>query len=127
MLTEYGATGFRCAWEDGRAAITFTAGNRRFRFVLALPGSAGDLLQPRRRGASAKSPEEISRQCWHKLSLLIRAKLDAVASGIVTFDEEFLAYMILPGGATVFQRAEPAITTAYSTEVRTALLSEGCR
>lgn len=133
MLTGYGATGFRCGWEEGRAAIAFTAGERRFRFVLALPGSAemagsaGDPLQPRRQGAGSKSAEELSRRCWHQLSLLIRAKLDAVDSGIVTFDQEFLAYMVLPGGGTVFQEAAPAIGTAYATGVRAGLFGKGGR
>jgi len=133
MLTGYGATGFRCGWEDGRAAIAFTAGGRRFRFVLALPGSAdlpasaGDPLQPRRKGTGAKSPEEASRWCWHRLALLIRAKLEAVDSGIVTFDQEFLAYMVLPGGGTVFQDAAPAISTAYATGVRFGLLGQDGR
>jgi hypothetical protein len=131
MLTGYGATGFRCGWEEGRAAIAFTAGNRQFRLVLALPrsadlaGSAGDPLQPRRPGTGTKSPEETARRCWHRLALLIRAKLEAVDSGIVTFDQEFLAYMVLPGGGTVFQEAAPAIGTAYATGVRAGLLGEG--
>jgi hypothetical protein len=133
MLTEYGATGFRCGWEEGRAAIAFTAGKRRFRFVLPLPGSAdlagsaGDPLQPRRQGTGSKSPEEMARRCWHRLSLLIRAKLEAVDSGIVTFDQEFLAYMVLPGGGTVFQDAAPAIGTAYATGVRAGLLGQDGR
>jgi hypothetical protein len=127
MLTDYGATGFRCGWEDGRAAIAFTAGGRRFRFVLALPGPAGDPLQPRRQGTGSKSPEETARRCWHRLSLLVRAKLEAVASGIVTFDQEFLAYMVLPGGGTVFQDAAPAIGTAYATGVRAGLLGQDGR
>jgi hypothetical protein len=133
MLTDYGATGFRCGWEEGRAAIAFTAGERRFRFVLALPGSAdlagsvGDRLQPRRQGTGTKSAEEQARWCWHRLSLLIRAKLEAVASGIVSFDQEFLAYMVLPGGDTVFQDAAPAIGTAYATGVHTGLLRQDGR
>lgn len=122
MLTKYGATEFRSGGDGGRAAIAFTAGNRRYRLVLALPGSAGGPQQHGGTGPGAKSNEDTSRRSWHKLSLLIRAKLEAVDSGIVTFDEEFLAYMVLPGGRTVFQDVAPAISAAYATGVRTALL-----
>lgn len=35
------------------------------------------------------------------LALCIKAKLEAVQAGIVTFDEEFLAHFLLPDGKTV--------------------------
>lgn len=127
MLAGYGATGFHCGWKDGGAAVAFTAGDRQFRFVLALPGQAGDPLQSRRTGPDRQSAEEVSRRRWHKLSMLIRAKLEAVDSGIATFDEEFLAYMVVPGGNTVFQDVAPAIDTAYATALRTPLLGDSDR
>ena len=74
-----------------------------------------------------KSPEETARRCWHRLALLIRAKLEAVDSGIVTFDQEFLGYMVLPGGGTVFQDAAPAIGTAYATGVRAGIVGQAGR
>lgn len=114
MLTRYGATGFRYGWEEGRTAIAFTAGGRHFRFVLVLPGSTADPLQPRRTDPAAKPGEDASRQRWQKLSMLIRAKLEAVAAGVATFDEEFLAYMVLPGGGTVSQAVAPSIDAAYA-------------
>jgi Lon protease-like protein len=101
MLTGSGATGFRCTCEDGRAAIAFSSGGRRFRIVLALPRAAEEPLQPPSRG-QARTAQESARQRWRALSQLIRAKLDAVAAGIVTIDQEFLAYGLAP-------QAEPAL------------------
>ncbi|GAB2748522.1 hypothetical protein [Sinomonas soli] len=96
MLMAHGATGLRWSWEDGKAAIAFRAGERRFRIVLALPQTA-DRLPPRSTPyESPKTPQDVGRQRWRQLSLLIRAKLDAVGSGIATFDQEFLAYMLDP-------------------------------
>ncbi|BCT74755.1 hypothetical protein SCMU_05970 [Sinomonas cyclohexanicum] len=96
MLMSSGATGLRWSREDGKAAIAFRAEPRRFRLVLALPHTA-DGLPPRVTAyATAKTPHDLSRQRWRQLSLLIRAKLDAVDSGIATFDEEFLGYMLDP-------------------------------
>ncbi|MDQ4504308.1 hypothetical protein [Sinomonas sp. ASV322] len=121
MLVESGASGFRLASEQGKAAIAFSAGDRQFRLVLSQPGSADsrlepeyDPLQPHSTGHESKTMQEAARKNWWQLAVLIRAKLDAVAKGIVTFDEEFLAYMVMPGGATVFQATGPAITTAYA-------------
>lgn len=45
--------------------------------------------------------------------MLVRAKLDTIAAGLVTFDQEFLAYVIVPGGATVFQATAAGIAAAY--------------
>jgi len=127
MLTGYGATGFHCGWEDGRAAVAFTADNRQFRVVLALPGAAIDASQSRSMIPATKAIEEASRRRWHNLSLLVRAKLDAVASGTATFEEEFLAYMVVPGGNTVFQAVAPAISTAYAAGAPTQLLIDSGR
>jgi len=128
MLTSHGATGFRCASRDGGTAIAFTAGHRRFRFAYTPPGGektgTDSRMQPRKTPPGSRSPEEASRRYWHKLSLLIRAKLDAVDEGIATFEEEFLAYMLLPGGDTVLQGVQPGVTRAYAAGGRTGLLND---
>lgn len=129
MLTEYGATGFRTGSEGGRTIIAFTADRRRFRFLYEPPGSpepagASRGSEPPRSLPRPKSHEELSRRYWHKLSMLIRVKLDAVGAGIATFEEEFLAYMVLPGGETVAQSVRPGIARAYATGVRPAPLGD---
>ena len=42
--------------------------------------------------------EQVCRQRWRALLLIIRAKLEAVASGITTLENEFLANIVLPDG-----------------------------
>lgn len=96
MLLASGATGLRWSREDGRAAISFRAGPRRFRIVLALPHTAEGLPPRGTPYAASRTPQDLARQRWRQLSLLIRAKLDAVDSGITTFDQEFLGYMLDP-------------------------------
>jgi hypothetical protein len=121
MLIGCGASDFRIASEHGKAAVAFRSGEHRFRLVLPNPGAADPLatgghdpLQPASRGQESKTALDATRQSWRQLSLLIRAKLEAVSAGIVTFDEEFLAYMLMPGGRTVFQAASPAIASSYA-------------
>lgn len=41
-------------------------------------------------------------------------KLEAVAAGITTFEDEFLAHTLLPNGATVGEWAAPQIEAVYA-------------
>jgi hypothetical protein len=56
------------------------------------------------------------------LALAIKAKLEAVESGIATFEEEFLAYVVLPDGQSVGQHVLPNIEQAYVTNKMPPLL-----
>lgn len=56
-----------------------------------------------------------ARQRWRALALAIKAKLEAVETGIATFEEEFLNYIVLPDGVTVGEFIRPQIETAYAT------------
>jgi hypothetical protein len=49
------------------------------------------------------------------LALVIKAKLEAVAAGIVTFEDEFAMHMVLPNGQTVREIVLPSLEIAYST------------
>lgn len=51
--------------------------------------------------AAEKAWEQATRQRWRALHLVVKAKLEAVESGITVFDDEFLAHIVLPDGGTV--------------------------
>lgn len=53
-------------------------------------------------------PPQDERQRWRVLLLVIKAKLEAVESGISTIREEFLAYVMTPGG-TLGKRLIPQL------------------
>jgi len=53
------------------------------------------------------------RRRWLALLLVIKAKLEAVESGIITFEEEFLAHVVMPDGRTVLQHVQVPIERAY--------------
>ena len=55
----------------------------------------------------------------------IKAKLEAVASGIVTFEDEFATHMVLPDGHTVRDHLMPAIEQAYATGRVSPILAIG--
>jgi hypothetical protein len=106
LLTRYGASSFASGWAEGKATLLFEAQNRRIRF---------DVPMPRREEYKNESKFELeTRRRWRCLALIIRAKLEAVETGIVTFEEEFLAHIIIPGAGETFAAwAAPQIAAAY--------------
>ena len=120
ILARYGAAQFLSGWDQLRAMIGFSMGGRQVRFVLDLPDRNDDefKLTPagRRRRSSDQQLsawEQACRQRWRALALVVKAKLEAVEAGITTFDEEFLAHIVLPSGQSVGQFMVPQIQAAY--------------
>lgn len=127
-LAKYGATQFAYGWSSDQAVLGFVVENRQIRFILPLPDPNDREFSRtptglRRSTSSARASwEQACRAQWRALSLVIKAKLQAVESGIVTFEDEFAMHMVLPGGATVREHLLPALAEAYATgEVPTLL------
>jgi hypothetical protein len=116
MLTRYGATAFMSGWQGNNAVVGFSFANRTIRFELKMP--AKDLKEfthtpgrgtKRHPDDAYASWEQATRQRWRALLLLIKAKLEAVESGISVFEQEFLANVVVPGGQTVGQWIAPRL------------------
>ena len=58
---------------------------------------------------SLKRWEQACRIKWRALALTIKAKLEAVETGITTFESEFLSYTVLPNGKTVAEEILPKL------------------
>jgi hypothetical protein len=119
-LRRYGADGFASGWDDqeARAFIQFRLKERYVRIVLPLPtlkeqptrNGRGNALTPKQR---SNLLEQATRQRWRALLLVTKAKLEAVASRVSTFEQEFLPYIVLPDGRTVGDVALPQVAQAY--------------
>jgi hypothetical protein len=109
VLEKFGATSFAFAMQDKGATVMFECNGRRIRFDLPLPP-----IGP----ANAKN----HRQKWRALFLSIKAKLVSVDTEIETFEEAFLAHVVLADGSTVGQMARPAIEQQYKTGKMVPLL-----
>src|SRR3989442_521463 len=119
-LIRYGADQFAYAWGDKGATIGFRAHGRYIKFLLALPDKNNPAFartpggrRERDQQGQYKAWEQSTRQRWRALALVVKAKLEAVESGIATFEEEFLAYIVMPGGKTVAELVKPGIADAY--------------
>lgn len=104
------------------ATVQFHAYNRIIRFVIGLPDPSDAKYKKRdRRGlvpstdAQAKMVMQDERTRWRALLLVIKAKLEAVESNIATFDDEFLAHVVLPNQQTVAQYLGPAVAQMCET------------
>lgn len=132
-LERYGATTFQYGWTEGRAMIGFVMDGRQIRFLLPLPDRDSlDFTQTptgRERSVTAarEAYEQAVRQRWRALALMVKAKLEAVDAGIVTFEEEFLPHTVLPSGRTVAEEVMPAVEQAYATGAVAPLQIEGVR
>lgn len=127
-LSRYGASKFMYGWEESRAVIGFQMKDRMVKFILPMPSKADPEICKTDRGKD-RSPtaiesafEQAQRQRWRALNLVVKAKLEAVETGITTFEEEFLAHMVLPNGKTVSEELVPQLAIAYETKKMPKLL-----
>lgn len=107
--------------EAHRATVQFQAHNRIVKFEIALPDSR-DKKYTRDRHGWQRSPSGVEklvqqeeRTRWRALLLVIKAKLEAVESNIATFEDEFLAHVLLPNQQTVAQYIGPTVAQIYET------------
>ncbi len=119
MLVRYGCAQFVSGSDaNGRAMIGFTSNGRQVRVSLAAPNPSEFALTPagrrRRTNAIAQCMTDEVRRRWRALILVLKAKFEAVESGISTFDDEFMAHIALPNGSTVGQFMRPQIAESYS-------------
>ena len=121
-LARYGAASFMYGWDGDGAMIAFVMevaeGKRQVRFHLPLPSRDDRRFTHHSRGrrtadAAEREWEQACRQRWRALSLVVKAKLEAVESGIADFESEFLAYIMLPDGETVGEWLGPQLAVAY--------------
>lgn len=120
-LERYGADQFMYGRRPDCAVIGFVMDCRQVRIQVPMPEKTDKQFwktetgRDRTESAALKEWEQACKQRYRALALVVKAKLEAVEAGITTFEEEFMAHLVLPGGATVGQRLLPEITEAQRT------------
>ena len=123
MLRVAGATSVVVGWQVLAVEIGFEAKGRRLRFTLTIPTRKDRKITHDARGWVRSQTQQTrvldaeERRLWRALLLVIRAKLEAVESGIETFDQAFLANIVVPGPdgvTTVGEYVAPAPASAYA-------------
>jgi hypothetical protein len=105
--------------EKGIAVVAFALHGARFRIEVPLPTDADALPRARKirgwqwRTQSAKDDwvraerDQLTRERWRAVLLLIKSKLEIVRIGLSSFEREFLADMVLPDGRTAAETIGP--------------------
>lgn len=94
LAKAHGAESFSSGWGPGdSASLSFTMRGRVVRFRVQLP--------PER---TKERQEQEHRRRWRCLLLAIKAKLEVVETGIASFDEEFLAHVVMADDLTIWER-----------------------
>lgn len=122
-VLRYGAKDFAYG-ESGRAMVGFKVERPdgvtlAVRFALDLPDIEADefSLTPERRRRRSDDErfrlwEQACRQRWRALALVIKAKLEAIETGISSFEQEFLAFVVTSNGRTIGDELIPKLERA---------------
>jgi hypothetical protein len=131
-VERFGAEEFGYAVRKDAGMVEFISGGRRVRIVVPLPDRDAEEFTHRRSGARPAERrtevearelwEQACRQRWRALALVVKAKLEAVEAGISTFEAEFLAQLVLPGGITFGQAVAPRLEEVLAGSAPASLL-----
>lgn len=101
MLRQRGVEGYHTGWDSLRDVIEFKWKDRLIRFTLRRQ-KVDDFAfnrggQHRSEIQKQQAYAQADRQRWRALYLVIRAKIEAVEAELAIFEEEFLAFIVVPG------------------------------
>lgn len=117
LVRTHGASGFASSWDRDRYCIMFELRGRRIRFDVGAPDPKKYRIQ--------KKWEAEERRRWRALLLILKAKLELVASGDTDFEAEFLANLVLRDGATIGSRLLPTLTDTLDSSRMPPMLTNG--
>ncbi|GGL91403.1 hypothetical protein GCM10011534_11960 [Pseudooceanicola nanhaiensis] len=119
MLGRFGADGFMSGRDGRHVVVAFKARGRQIMFRMTMPDPADHYLTPtgkQRSDADArKAADAEDRRMWRALALSIKAKLVGVEDGIESFEQAFMAHVVMPDGLTLSDHITPRIAEAYDT------------
>lgn len=107
-VTRYGGEQFVFGVAEDRLLVGFTKEGRQVRFQV---------------DQTKDSPQE-NRRLARALLLVLKAKLESVASGVAGFEDEFLANIVLPDGKLVGTYAKVSLAQAYEGKPMPPLLPD---
>ncbi|HLY29909.1 MAG TPA: hypothetical protein VKQ36_02665 [Ktedonobacterales bacterium] len=125
-LERYGATSFAYGWQKDIAVISFEARDRRIRLTLTMPHLEQfrwtATHQRRSDNSTREAWEQAKRQRWRALALYVKAKLEAIEAGIISFEDAWLPHTVLPDGRTVSEWLQPQLADALAENQLPSLL-----
>ena len=118
-ILRYGGQAFAQAEGHGKFAIQFQMKDRFVKFFLPIPEQADKKYLRDGRGAIRSADKRYmvwDQECrarFRALAWSVKMKLEMVETGITTFEEEFYAHILLPGGKTIYEMTHANVALAY--------------
>lgn len=132
-VVKYGATAVMIG-DEPRAGggIEFEMRGRRIRFRVRYPDPKDKeftQIAPYRTRAPAEARRRWEAECrrlWRVLLLTIKSRCEAVENGLVSFEEEWLPFIVIPGeNRTIGELLVPQLDEVYRTRTLPPLLGMG--
>ena len=121
VLQHSGATRFGTMIAPEKATIYCELKGRQVQMEVPLP-HAGD---PKWKFASTTKVDQEKRRRYRVLLITVKAMLEAVDSGLLSFDQAFLSFVVVPGTAqTIGSFLIPKLDALYRGTPLRALLAE---
>lgn len=132
LVNRHGADGFSYARDQTKAVLQFRLEGRMIRYQVTLPDQSDKLFThtpsqkwERQPEEAWKAWEQACRAIWRKLLLLVTAKLEGIAAGITSVDEEFMSWIVLPDNSTVGDHMLKRVAQSYEDGNMPPMLPEG--
>lgn len=118
LLHKHGATSIAMLRDNEGVMLVFEMRGRRVKLAITNPNPGDYKFTPARVLRSSAQVDgavqnEIKRR-WRALVLIVKAKLELIASGGSSFEIEFMAHTMLPNGQTVGEVMLPRIAKSYT-------------
>lgn len=117
VLLNYGAKDYMAGFRGNHAVIEFIMKTRHIRIAVLMP----ELKEFRDKRNPARAWEQAVRERWRQLLLILKARLEAVQSGIHSFEKEFFTDFVMPGGMTLYELASPKLDDLLAGRLHLAL------
>jgi hypothetical protein len=124
-LVRYGASMFFSGWDDSQAFVAFRLKERHIKLTLPLPQRDERRFTHHRDrhgidrvnvpSKAIDLYEQAKRSLFRALLLALKARLESVESRIETFEQAFLAHIVLPDNTLVGERVKAIVDEAYRT------------
>ncbi len=108
--------------QDGRSAVVaFKARGRQIMFRMTMPEPDDKAFRWTPTGKARTPPvakaayDQEVRRMWRAMTMSIKAKLVSVEDGIETFEQAFMAHVVMPDGLTISAHVSGRIAIAYDT------------